>query len=85
MAFAFIFDSVGAGEWLVLFAVLLVVVGPKQLPATARSIARMYSRTRRAADRFFRELTEEADEGKRTLEDAFRIEGDEAETVPEQQ
>ena len=36
MTLAIVFDSVGAGEWLVLLAVLLIVMGPKRLPSTAR-------------------------------------------------
>ena len=54
--FAIIFDSVGAGEWLVLLAVLLIVMGPKRLPATARKIGAYYSKVRRAADSFKRQL-----------------------------
>ena len=56
MAFAIIFDSVGAGEWLVLLAVLLIVMGPKRLPSTARKIGSYYSKFRRAADSFKRQL-----------------------------
>ena len=56
MALAIIFDSVGAGEWLVLLAVLLVVMGPKRLPSTARKIGSYYSKFRRAADSFKRQL-----------------------------
>ena len=53
---AIIFDSIGAGEWLVLLAVLLVVMGPKRLPSTARKIGSYYSRFRRAAESFKRQL-----------------------------
>ena len=56
MALAIIFDSVGAGEWLVLLAVLLVVIGPKNLPSTARKIGAYYSKFRRAAESFKRQL-----------------------------
>lgn len=56
MTLAIIFDSVGAGEWLVLLAVLLVVMGPQRLPATARKIGAYYSRFRRAAESFKRQL-----------------------------
>ena len=56
MALAIIFDSVGAGEWLVLLAVLLVVMGPKRLPSTARKIGAYYSKFRRAAESFKRQL-----------------------------
>lgn len=53
---AIVFDSVGAGEWLVLLAVLLVVIGPKRLPSTARQIGAYYSKFRRAAESFKRQL-----------------------------
>ena len=56
MTLAIIFDSVGAGEWLVLLAVLLVVMGPKRLPSTARKLGSYYSRFRRAAESFKRQL-----------------------------
>ena len=56
MTLAIIFDSVGAGEWLVLLAVLLIVMGPKRLPSTARQIGAYYSKFRRAADSFKRQL-----------------------------
>ena len=56
MTLAIIFDSVGAGEWLVLLAVLLVVMGPKRLPSTARKIGAYYSKFRRAAESFKRQL-----------------------------
>ena len=56
MTLAILFDSVGAGEWLVLLAVLLVVIGPKNLPSTARKIGAYYSKFRRAADSFKRQL-----------------------------
>ena len=36
MTLAVIFDSVGVGEWFVLLAVVLIVVGPKNLPSTIR-------------------------------------------------
>ena len=56
MTLAILFDSVGAGEWLVLLAVLLVVMGPKHLPSTARKIGAYYSKFRRAAESFKRQL-----------------------------
>ena len=56
MTLAIIFDSVGAGEWLVLLAVLLVVIGPQRLPSTARKIGAYYSKFRRAAESFKRQL-----------------------------
>ena len=56
MTLAIIFDGVGAGEWLVLLAVLLVVMGPQRLPSTARKIGAYYSKFRRAAESFKRQL-----------------------------
>ena len=56
MTFAFIFESVGGTEWLVLLGVVLIVVGPKNLPAAARKMGQMMSTLRRAADEFKRQL-----------------------------
>jgi len=58
MTLAFIFGGVGFGEWLVLLAVILVVVGPKDLPRKARDFGRWYSKIRRVADDFRRQLME---------------------------
>ena len=58
MTLAIIFESVGAGEWLVLLAVVLVVVGPKRLPSTARKFGQYYAKFRRAADGIKRQLLE---------------------------
>ena len=58
MTLAIVFDSVGVGEWFVLLAVVLVVVGPKNLPSTARKIGSYYSKFRRAAESFKRQLLE---------------------------
>ena len=48
----FLGGSVGAGEWVVLFVVVLIVVGPKRLPAVARKVGRTMEMFRRAADEF---------------------------------
>ena len=56
MTFAFILESVGGTEWLVLLGVVLIVVGPKNLPAAARKIGQIMSTLRRAADEFKRQL-----------------------------
>ena len=77
---AFIFDSVGFGEWFVLLAVVLVVVGPQKLPATARKLGSYYARLRRAADSFRRQLMEmdsEFDRAASGVGDAFKVEPDE--------
>ena len=49
---AFLFDSVGMGNIIVLFLVILIVVGPKRLPEVARKLGRMMDTFRRAADEF---------------------------------
>lgn len=57
MTFAFLFfDSVGGGEWLVLLAVILIVVGPKNLPSAARKVGQILAQLRRAADEFKRQI-----------------------------
>ncbi len=82
MAFAILFDSVGAGEWLVLLAVLLVVMGPKRLPSTARTIGSYYSKFRRAAESFKRQLMDMDYEMEREVEKARR-EAEAAMTIPD--
>ena len=82
MTLAIIFDSVGAGEWMVLLAVLLVVMGPKRLPSTARKIGAYYSKFRRAADSFKRQLMEMDYEMERELKKA-ESEVESAMSVPE--
>ena len=49
---AFLTDNAGAGEWVVLFVVILIVVGPKKLPEVVRKIGRTMEMFRRAADEF---------------------------------
>lgn len=49
---AFLGGSVGMGEWVVLFVVILLVVGPKRMPEIARKIGRMMEMFRRASDEF---------------------------------
>ena len=57
MAFAFLFfDSVGGGEWLMLLAVVLIVIGPKNLPSAMRKLGQILSKLRRAADEFKRQI-----------------------------
>ncbi len=89
MVLALIFDSVGFGEWLVLLAVVLVVTGPKRLPATARKLGQMYAKFRRVAEGFKRELldldaemTRVAEGAEEQVAKAFTIDGDEAKATP---
>ena len=58
MLLAFLFDSAGFGEWFVLLAVVLVAVGPKNLPSAARKLGQWYARFRRHAEGFKRQLME---------------------------
>ncbi len=53
---AFLTGSVGTSEWIVLFVVVLIVVGPKRLPEIARKIGRTMEIFRRAADEFKEQL-----------------------------
>ena len=70
MAFAFLFfDSVGGGEWLVLLAVVLIVIGPKNLPAAARKMGQVLSQLRRAADEFKRQIMTMDQEMERVVND----------------
>ena len=86
MTLAILFDSVGAGEWLVLLAVLLVFIGPKNLPSTARKIGAYYSKFRRAAESFKRQLMDmdlemEREFRKAEEEAKSMVEGEEKEKV----
>ena len=56
MTLAILFDSVGVGEWFILLAVVLIVVGPKNLPSTIRKFGNYYAKFRRAAETFKRQL-----------------------------
>lgn len=86
---AFILESAGFGEWLVLLAVVLIVVGPKRLPSAARSMGRWYAKMRRVAEGFKRQLSELDSEiqraerdTEREVKDVFVINGDEASAKP---
>lgn len=72
MTFAFIFESVGGTEWLVLLGVILVVVGPKNLPAAARKFGQITAQLRRAADEFKRQIMAMDEEVRRTVDDAVK-------------
>ena len=87
--FALIFDSVGFGEWFLLLAVVLIVVGPKKLPSAARAIGGYYAKFRRAAEGFKRQLmdmetefSKAAEEAEKGVEGAFKSEGDESTVLP---
>ena len=82
MAFAIVFDGVGAGEWLVLLAVLLVVMGPKRLPSVIRSFGNHYAKFRRAAESFKRQIMEMDTEFERAVDSAAR-EAEEAAKIPD--
>lgn len=94
---AFIFESVGFGEWFVLLAVVLVVVGPKRLPSAARTFGQYYSKFRRAAEGFkrqildmdteigqaVREVQDAVDSAERSMDEAVRdVEDAVRETAP---
>ena len=72
MALALIFDSVGFGEWFVLLAVILIVVGPRRLPEASRKVGKIYAKFRRAADAFKRQIMEMDTEFTSAVRDAER-------------
>ena len=83
MTLAVVFESVGFGEWLVLLAVVLIVVGPRRLPSTARKIGAYYSKFRRAAESFKRQILDMDSEFEKSVnemtadtKEAFKIEDD---------
>ena len=70
--FAFLgFDSVGPSEVLVLLAIILIVVGPKNLPSAARKLGAFMASLRRAADEFKRQLMSMDQEVRSTVNDAI--------------
>lgn len=72
MTFAFVFESVGGTEWLVLLGVILIVVGPKNLPSAARKFGQIMSTLRRAADEFKRQLMSMDEEVRKTVDEAVK-------------
>ena len=82
MLLAFLFDSAGFGEWFVLLAVVLVAVGPKNLPSAARKLGQWYARFRRHAEGFKRQLMEMDTEFERAVDSAAR-EAEEAAKIPD--
>ena len=71
MGFAFIFESVGGTEWFVLLGVVLIVVGPRNLPSAARKLGQMMTNLRRAADEFKRQLMSMDQEVRKEVDNAI--------------
>lgn len=89
MALALLLDSAGFGEWFMLLAVVLIVVGPKRLPSVARKFGSYYSKFRRAAEGFKRqlldmetEITRTIDSAEKEVEASLSVEGDGAPADP---
>lgn len=55
---AFIFNSLGAGEILVILAAALIFFGAERLPEAARTLGRFFEKMRRAAGDFSSSITE---------------------------
>lgn len=70
---AFLFDSVGFGEWFILLAVVLIVVGPDKLPSVVRKLGYYSAKFRRAAEGFKRQLLDLEHEMNRAAEEAVKI------------
>lgn len=68
MLFAFI-ESVSGPECLVLLGVVLIVIGPKNLPSAARKMGQVMSTLRRAADEFKRQLMTMDQEVRKAVDD----------------
>ena len=83
MTLAIVFDSVGVGEWFILLAVVLIVVGPKRLPATVRKFGNYYSKFRRAAESFKRQLMDMDTELNNAI-NAAEKEVEQAVSIPEE-
>ena len=49
---AFLFDTSGSGEILLIFAIILVLFGPRRFPELARMIGRILTRLRNASGEF---------------------------------
>lgn len=49
---ALLLESVGAGEWLLILTVILIVYGPARLPEMARRLGRWVARFQKSADTF---------------------------------
>lgn len=86
---AFVFDSVSFSEWFVLLVVFLIVVGPRKIPETARTLGNYYSKFRRAAESFKRQLLEmetefnkAAADVEKDVSDTLESDGDESEAEP---
>ena len=71
MGFAFIFESVGGTAWFVLLGVILIVVGPRNLPSAARKLGQMMTNLRRAADEFKRQLMSMDQEVRKEVDNAI--------------
>jgi len=55
---AFLTGAPGAGEWLVLFVILLILFGPRRLPEFARMMGKALDQLRRAAQEFREHIME---------------------------
>ncbi|MFO7937515.1 MAG: twin-arginine translocase TatA/TatE family subunit [Kiritimatiellia bacterium] len=67
---AFFGGSIGASEWVMMFVVVLVVVGPRKLPELARKFGRTMEMFRRAADEFKEQLMNMDQDVKTTVNEA---------------
>lgn len=64
--------DIGFGEMILLAAIALIAIGPKQLPEVARVIGRMLNEFRRATGDLTRTFVEARDSTQQALEDAHR-------------
>ena len=87
MPLALLLDSVGPGEWLLLFLVALVVYGPRRLPGLARNLGRWISRINQAAEQLREQVAAadlEDDNARESAPPASTAGGGSASAVPRQ-
>jgi Tat protein translocase TatB subunit len=70
MFFAFIFESIGTSELMLIGLVALIVFGPRKLPELARTLGKTMAEFRRSTDDFKKTWQQELDleEAKKNLE-----------------
>lgn len=77
----FLAGSPGPLELLVIFAVVLVLFGPRKLPEIARSIGRMLHELRKASDDFRSQIMSIEDTAEKFIDDEIRTSEDVEQTV----
>ena len=64
--------NIGTAELLLIFAIALIVVGPRRLPEVARSLGKIVNDLRRMSQEFTTDLTRELDAPAKELREVTR-------------